>query len=247
MSSKALKEAKSYKAEERVFERFDGAENPKKSDPNNPNNVFNNISESDNIAIDGDEPDSYHLQEEAESIDPSTSPGNAAPINKNMNGSDIDSIRLSSSVYSDDGKELEILRPSRYRMCRELFSYGPRSTTEPKGYSTDMLRGISGYAASEDEPPSSPEPEPFYARYRKSGPDLITLHIFTGKTKGETPIYVPVYRRDEIGQLFKLVRKGSGHWEYVELKMLSEEEIEGGLMLWENPKGGRELKTSGIK
>lgn len=240
MSSQALKEAKGYKAEEKMFELFDGAENTKKSG-------LNNVLESDKIATDGDEPDSDHLQKKVKLIDPSTSPGNTAPINNNMNGSDIDSIRLNSSVYSDDGKEPEILQPSRYRMCRELFSYGRRGTTEPNGYSTDMLRGISGYAASEDEPPSSPEPEPFYARYRNTGPDLITLHIFTGKTKGETPIYVPVYKRDDIGHLLKLVRKGSGHWEYVELKRLSEEEIEGELKLWKNPKGEMELKTSGIK
>lgn len=243
MSSQALKEAEGYKAEEKVFDRFDGAENTKKSDLNN---IVNNMLEADNKATDGDEPDSYHPQMKAKLMHPSTSPIDAAPIDNNMDSSNTDSKRRNSKFYSEDGKGAEISQLSRYRTYRELFSYGRRGTAESKGYSTDMLRGISYYAAFEDGLPSSPEPEPFYARYRKSGPDLITLHIFTGETKGKTPIYVPVYKRDEIGQLFKLMGKRSGHWEYMELKRLSEEEIEGGLKLWKNPKEERELKTSGI-
>lgn len=204
--------------EGKVFDLFHGAENTEKSDLNN---VVNNVLESDNIALDGDEPDSYHITMKAKLMHPSTSPLDAAPIN-NMNNRDTDPKRRNSKVHSADGKEAGISQPSRYRMCRELFSYGP------------------GY-------PSSPEPEPFYARYRKSGPGLITLHLFTGQTKGKTPVYVPVYERDDSGKLFRLAKKQSGHWQYVELKSLSEEEIEGGLKLWINPKGGKVLKTSEIE
>ena len=173
-----------------------------------------------------------------------------APSINNMNDSDLDSNRQNSSVYSDDGKEAETPQPSRYRMCRELFSYEGGDITEPEEYSTNMLRGISAYAASGDEPSSLPEPEPLYSKFRQSGPDLITLHMFTGRTKGETPIYVPVYKRNDFGQLLKLVRRStgpSGRWEYVELRKLSEEEIEAGLKLWEDPKPEKVSKTPETK
>lgn len=74
-----------------------------------------------------------------------------------------------------------------------------------------------------------------YARYRQINADLMTKHMFTGKKVGKRLKYVPVYKRNRHGKLFKLKEIRAKCWKYVELNKLSEEEVEGDLKMMEEP------------
>ena len=230
---------------ETTSEPSDGTMKTSKSDINF---ILNHVLKSDDITTNDDEPHSCHLHKKAKLMHTSTSPVEAPSYKNNHdNHNDLDSNRMNSSDYSENCEEAENVQPSPSRAYSEEVSARRPNTTKPEEYLFNMLRGISDYAASEDESLSSPESEPFYSHFRNSGPDLITLHMYTGNVDGKTPMYVPVYKRNEVGRLLKLVRNWSGRWEYVELKKLSDEEIEGRLKLMVKPTGETVSKVSETK
>lgn len=55
---------------------------------------------------------------------------------------------------------------------------------------------------------------------------------------------MPVYKRNNFGKLLKLMERWSGHWEYMELKKLTEEELDAGLKTLEKPKAEVVLQSS---
>ena len=215
-----------------MSEPFDGTVIRSKSDINF---ILNRVLESDDMSTNDDELDSCHLHKKAKLMHTSTSPVEAPSDKNNIDNTDLYSNRMSSSNYSDNCEQAENLQPSPSGTYPDEFSAGRQNITEPEDFLINMLRGISDYAGSEDESTSSPESEPFYSNFRNSGPDLITLHMYTGIVDGKTPVYAPVYKRNEVGRLLKLVQDYSGRWEYVELEKLSEEEVEGRLKLLVKP------------
>ena len=138
----------------------------------------------------------------------------------------------SQSSMSPEKHSAKILQSSQSSMSPEKYSAGRQLTTRPTEYFNNTLQDISDSGTSEDESPNPPVSETFHARYRKSGSDLMTLHMFTGKMNGKKPKYEPVYIRNDCGKLLKLVPIPSGHWQYLELKKLTEEEEAEGLELF---------------
>ena len=214
--------------------------------------VINSMLSSDsNVPINSNGPDSDHLQTNANIMDTSASPVEEAPSdNINMNDSDLGPSRQDGSTFSDDCEEAETSQPSRFHTRSEVLSEG-RITTESEESTTTMLpiirRGFSDYADSEGEQlsspgspsfpgsPGSPESEPYYSRFRNSGPDLMTRHMFTGRFKGQNPVYVPMYKRDQSGKLMKLKEGSFRRWQYTVMGKLSEDEMEAGLKMFEEP------------
>ena len=196
---------------------------------------------------------SYPWDKKAGTMQTSTSPIEASSDNSNNNNtndSQLHSTILDGSaysddgndfgdIYSDDGKDVETLQPSQHRTCWELFSDEVTSAIKPEESSTNMLHRTSHYAASEDKPPTSPESENSYSKFRQLGEDLMTRHMFSGRMNGKRPVYIPIYKRDKYGYLFRLKRNKKGTWEYVELEKLSESEKQGRLELFEDPKAKR--------
>lgn len=232
MSSRKLKENKNYEVEGTMSEPFDGTVIRSKSDINF---ILNRVLQSDDVSTNNDELDSCHLRKKAKLMHTSTSPVEAPSDKNNIDNTDLYSNKTNSSNYSDNCEQAENWQPSPSRTYPDGFSARHQNTTEPEEFLINMLRGISDYAGSEDESTSSRDSEPFHSHFRNSGPDLITLHMYTGIMDGKMPVYAPVYKRNEVGRLLKLVRDDSGRWEYVELKKLSEEEIEGRLKLVVKP------------
>lgn len=141
-------------------------------------------------------------------------------------------LQSSQSSIFPEKDQAEMLQSPQSSMTSETYSAGRQPTTTPNEYSAKILADSSDYWPSEDESPGPPDSGTFHAPFRNSGPDLMTLHIFTGKMNGEKPIYVPVYTRNDRGKLFKLVQLESGDWKYLEMKMVTEDEEAGGLNLF---------------
>ena len=213
-------------------EPFDGTVIRSKSDINF---ILNRVLESDDMSTDNDELVSCHLHKKAKLMHTSTSPVEASSDKNNIDNTDLYSNRTNSSNYSDSCEQAENLQPSPSGTYPDEFSAGRQDIAEPEDLLINMLRGISDYAGSEGESTSAPESEPFYSKFRNSGPDLITLHMFIGIVDGKRAVYAPVYKRNELGMLLKLVQDRSGRWAYVELEKLSEEEVEGRLKLLVRP------------
>ncbi|CAF9918186.1 MAG: hypothetical protein ALECFALPRED_000582 [Alectoria fallacina] len=169
-----------------------------------------------------DESGLYHLHKKTKVMHAPVSSLNASSNNTNS----VDSTLANSSIYSRDSKSAKILQSSRAGICPEKHSARHQNNSVPKEYSAKMLYGFSDYGTSDDESPNPSASVTYHARYRSWGPNLMTLHKFTGKMRGKTPIYVPVYKRNNDGKLLKLVNSWSGRWEYIELKTLTEEEGE---------------------
>ncbi len=182
----------------------------------------------DNILPIDYEPDPYHLDKKAMLIPTTTSPVDSSSHQINNDGSK--STGLESSIYSYDSMEANASGSPQSRMSPERLSadhQAPYALEEDD--LSNITSSISDYEISDDESQSTPAPETYHAKYRKSGPDLMTLHMFTGTFTGNRPRYVPVYKRDESGKLMKLGEDGSGHWGYTKVVVLSEDEIAGGL------------------
>ena len=133
---------------------------------------------------------------------------------------------------------------SKPRISAESDSIERQATAAIKEYLANLLHETSESGSSDDESRSPPTSAAFHAKYRKSDPDLMTLHKFTGKMNGRTPIYVPVYKRDKRGKLFRLMESRLGRCEYLELEELREDEVEGGLKILEKPKSQVGLQSA---
>ena len=244
MSPQHLKKVTSQGMEKKIPEALDGTTKTSKGD------IM--IGSFENMSVNSDEPRLYHLDKKVKvkhasvlSLDTYSNNTNSADshmtnssiYSKDLKAGDTSQLSISSKKHS-----AEILQSSQSSMFPEKHpakvSQSPRSsmtpenylagpTTSPKEYSAETLADSSDHWLSEDESPGPPESETFHAPYRNSGPDLMTLHIFTGEMNGEKPIYVPVYRRNNRGKLFKLVQIQSGDWKYLKMKKLTDEEAEG--------------------
>ena len=148
--------------------------------------------------------------------------------NNSSKGADPDV--LNSSIYSDDSVLANISQSSASHIGPEGLSGAYQSSTASKEDSDNMAMDTSDYETSDTAP------DVYHTRYRKSGPDLMTLHIPTGRMNGKRHVYLPVYQRDSGGKLLKLMESRSGGWAYKELKMMTEEEVQGGLKKMVKPK-----------
>ena len=237
MSSQYLKKVQSQGMEEKMSEAIDGTMN---TSEDNLNDSFTDVLDPDRTSTNGEITDLYHLRKKAK-----VAHGPSSSFEASSNKTDsADSNTLNSSICSNDHNAANILQSSQSRICPEKLSSGRQSTTAPEEYLAKTVHSISEYEASDDELLSPPASETFHAKYRKSSPDLMTLHMFTGKMNGKTPIYVPVYKRNSFGKLLKLMERWSGHWEYMELKKLTEEELDAGLKTLEKPKAEVVLQSS---
>ena len=207
MSSQDLKE--SHDMEQTSSEPLDWTGNTSKD---NLDGGLDNASDSTNTSTHWDELGSYHLDKKAKVTHAPTSSLEASPSDTNSVNSDM----MNSSIISDDAKAGESLQPLQARMSPKEDSVGNQTTTPPKERLSDLLHGMSDCGTPDNEPPSPPAKAASYAKYRKSSADLMTLHIFTGKMKGNRPEYIPVYKRDDSGQLLKLLQDLSGRWRYLE-------------------------------
>ena len=229
MSSQHLESLNSQHMEEKMSEALDKTMNTTRNDHDSD---LNNASDPVNTSNDSDEPGSSHIQKKAKVTHTPTS---CLEATSNITCS-ADSNRSNSSTCSNDSKAANDSQSSKTPMCPEELSAEHQTTTASKEYFAIMVRDTSDSRTSDDESPSPRISEAFYSKYRKSSPDLMTLHMFTGKMRGKRPIYIPVYERSDDGKLWKLVKSWSGDWEYVEMKKLSEEEKEEGLKIFEKPK-----------
>lgn len=228
MSSHDLIKVKSQGIKEMRSEALDGTMETSQDF----NGGLNTASTPENTAANSDEPGLYHLNKKAKL--------KHAPISSLEESSDntkiADSRITNSSIRSTDFKVIKILESSKPRVGSEKFSAGHQATTVPRKCFAEMVHGISDCGTSDCELPSPPAAIPFHSRYRKFGPSLMTLHKFTDEMNGNKPIYVPVYKRNDCGRLLKLVKGWYGGWEYMELKVLTTEEVDGGLKILEEPK-----------
>ena len=225
--------------EETTSEALDGTVNTSNG---NLNGGLDNVSDSKNMSPNGNELGSYHLDKKAKVTHERISSFEAS----SNNTSSADSDMMNSSTCSSDCEAAKILPSLQSSMCSEEGSVGRQFSTPPNEYFSKMLDDISEYGTSEDESPSPSASVAFHARYRKSGPSLMTLHIFTGQMNGNKPVYVPVYKRSDSGKLLKLLKDWSGRWEYVEPEKWEEEEAEE-LKVFEKPKAEVVLQSSAPK
>ena len=192
---------------------------------------------------------SYPWDKKAGTMQTSTSPIKASSDNNsnNTNDSQLHLTPQDSSEYSDDGndsydinsddnKDVETLQPSRHRTHWELFSDEVPSANNSEESSINMLHGTSDYA-------DSTESENSYSKFRQNGEDLMTRHMFSGRMNGKRPVYIPIYKRNKFGYLFRLKKNKKGVWEYKELEKLSESELQGRLKLFEDPKAKKDYPS----
>ena len=251
MSSPSPRKGKGREMERTTPERLDRTVND--TAKNDLDSIRKRMREREKVSISNNQPHSYPWDKKAGTMQTSTSPIRASSDNnnnENTNHSQLHSTTQDDSVYSDDGRDfngiysddgedVETLQPSRFRTCWELFSDEVPSAIKSEESSINMPHGTSDYADSEDKPPTYSESENIYSKFRQSGEDLMTRHMFSGRMNGKRPIYVPMYKRDKYGFLFKLKRNKEGSWEYVELENLSESESQARLKLFEDPKAKR--------
>ena len=149
----------------------------------------------------------------------------------NISNADADTMN-SSTAHSSDSKAPENLQSSR---VGSHLKAGSVTHTLSEEYVAEGLHDVSKDAPPNDKGRKPSASTTYYARYRQTSADLMTRHMFSGKKVGKRVLYYPVYKRNRHGKLLKLKEIRSRHWNYVELSELSEEEIEGGLKLMEEP------------
>ena len=183
---------------------------------------FNHVSGPENNPSNEDAPNLSHSHRKAETTH--------APVpflgvsSDNLNSADLDTIN-SSTNHSSDSKSPGNSQSSR---LRSHLKEGSVRHTPSEEWVAEAL-GIP------KDGPSNDKGGTYYARYRQSGADLMTKHMFSGKKVGKRISYIPVYKRNRHGKLFKLKETRLRHWRYTEVSELSEEEIEGGLKIMEEP------------
>ena len=149
-------------------------------------------------------------------------------LNNSINSADPD--LLDSSTYSDDSVAANVSQSSASHIGPEELSDAYQPSTASKEDFDDMATDYSDYETSDNTS------DVYRTRYRQSGPDLMTLHYPTGEMNGKRHVYLPVYQRDSGGKLLKLMRSKSRGWAYKELKIMTEEEVQGGLKKMVKPK-----------
>ena len=149
-------------------------------------------------------------------------------LNNGTNSADPDV--LDSSTYSDDSVAANISQSSASHIGPEELSDAYQPSTASKEDSDNMATDYSDYETSDTAS------DVYSTRYHQSGPDLMTLHVPTGEMNGKRHVYLPVYQRDSGGKLLKLIRSKSRGWAYKELRIMTEEEVQGGLKKMVKPK-----------
>ena len=149
-------------------------------------------------------------------------------LNNSINSADPNV--LDSSTYSDDSVAANVSQSSASHMDLEGLSDANQPSTASKEDFDDMATDYSDYETSDTTS------DVHRTRYRQSGPGLMTLHVPTGEMNGKRHVYLPVYQRDSSGKLLKLMRSKSRDWAYKELKIMTEEEVQGGLKKMVKPK-----------
>ena len=137
---------------------------------------------------------------------------------------------LDSSAYSDDSVAANISQSTASHIGSEGLPDADQPSTASNEDSDGMATDYSDHETSDTVSDVYP------TRYRQSGPDLMTLHVPTGGMNGKRHVYMPVYQRDSGGKLLKLMRSKSRGWAYKELKIMTEEEVQGGLKKMVKPK-----------
>ena len=188
---------------------------------------LDSIADLDNTSTNGEQSDFGHLDKTTKVVHHPISAFEES-LNNSTNSADPDV--LDSSTYSDDSIAANISQSSASHIGLEELSGAYQPGTASKEDFDDMATDYSDYEASETAS------DVYHTRYRQSGPDLMTLHVPTGEMNGKRHVYLPVYQRDSDGKLLKLMRSRSGGWAYKELKMMTEEEVQGGLKKMVKPK-----------
>ena len=222
---------------------------------NDLDSILKSMREREKGSTRNNQPRSYPWDKKAGAMQTSTSPIEASSDNNKNNTNDSqrhsttqddteysDNSKDFNDIYSDDGEEVETLQPSRFRTRWELFSDEVPSAIRTKSEESS-INMLSDYADSEDQPPTSPEPENRFSKFRQCSADLMTRHVFSRRMNGERPIYVPIYKRNRYGYLCRLKRNEKGRWEYVELEELTESESQARLKLFEDPKDKRDYSN----
>lgn len=187
------------------------------------NHGLNSVLDSDDTATKDDKTGLYHASKKAQVTHDRISPFEASSNNTNEN-----SDTQNNSIFSSDSRDVDMPRSSQSTQSPERGLIGHQTAASPQRNSAQMLYSLSDHEATDNESPSPHPSTTFHGKYRKSGPSLMTLHMFTGGFRGERAVYVPVYKRNSGGKLMKLGKDRSGCWEYRELKKLTEQEVEGG-------------------
>lgn len=183
----------------------------------------------ENNSSNDDEPSLLHLHKKARTTHAPVSSLQASLDNVNS----VDSNTMNSSTdHSNDSKAPEKSQSSRIRSHLEE---GSSKHTPSEEHVAEVLQDVSKDGPSVDKGRRRHSSPTYYARYRQSGANLMTKHMFTGKKVGKRVLYVPVYKRNSHGRLLKLKKTRPRHWKYVEVSELSEEETEGGLKITEEP------------
>ena len=238
-SQRLLKEVETHGMEETMSEALDGTTKDPSGDLSG--GLSDVLDPDDDTFTKDDKEGEYHASKKAKMTHDEILSSEASSNNTSNANSDT----VSNSIHSSDSRDANIPQSSYSSTSPEKGSSGHQIATAPEAHSAQTPQGLSDYyKTSDNESPSPPTSAKSHAKYRKSGPSLMTLHMFTGGFRGKRPAYVPVYKRDSDGKLFKLVKDWSGRWEYTELDQLTEQEAEEGLKLLEEPKAEVKLQES---
>ena len=205
----------------------EAAENKINTLEDNLKGNLDNIADLDNTSTNSEQSGFGHLDKTTKVVEHPVSAFEGSS-NNSTNSADLDV--LDSSIYSDDSLAANISQSSASHIGPEGFSGAYQTSTASKEESDNTIMDNSDYETSDTAP------DVYHTRYRKSGPDLMTLHIPTGEMNGKRYVYMPVYQRDSGGKLLKLMESESGSCAYEELKMMTEEEVQGGLKKMVKPK-----------
>ena len=235
MNPQYLGGIKSHKMEKSKPEPLDGFMSTPKDDLIDG---LNSVQNTDNTLHIRCKPGSFHFNKKANIMLTPTSPFKASSDKEGMEGMEASdwSSSSSSSIYSDGSESANILQSFKSRISAESFPDGGQATFAPNEQSANMTHNTSNHEDSDSDSRSLPALRMTHFKYRNSGPSLMTLHMFTGEVKGTRAVYVPVYKRNSLGKLLKLVEISNGRWRYIEWGVLQPEEIEGGLKILEKPK-----------
>ena len=195
---------------------------------------LDSIADLDNTSTNSGRSDFGHLDKTTQVVQQPISAFEES-LNNSINSADPDV--LDSSTYSDDSVAANASQSSASHMGPEELSGAYQPSNEPKEDSDDMATDYSDYETTDTVS------DVYRTRYRQSGPDLMTLHYPTGEMNGKRHVYLPVYQRDKDGKLLKLVRSKSRGWAYRELKIMTEEEVQGGLKKMVKPKAEVESQS----
>ena len=214
----------------------EAAENKINTLENDLKGNVDSIADLDNTSMNSEQSDFGHLDKTTKAVQHPISAFEDS-LNNSIKSADPDV--LDSSTYADDSVVANVSQSSASHIDPEEIS-GAYQPTASKEDSDDMATDYSDYETS------NTASDVYRTRYRQSGPDLMTLHVPTGEMNGKRHVYLPMYQRDSGGKLLKLMRSNSKGWAYMELKIMTEEEVQGGLKKMVKPKvevGSQSVKS----